>query len=820
MKNPMHVSMKVAALILVWGAFYGSIFPIHGDAVEKPWWDSCAALISGGDVEQAQRVHADAVMNGAGDDPAWGSFSERNRIVTNLNKTSLLHQHGMKVLSYIEAFGEITSYVAQIKRGPDGGWIKSKTDPTLTQLFANSWSWEKYDGTGEIHWIGIPDYFQESDVVAPWTRDHPRYGCPMMTYPDGRAADGQPDPNDPRTNAVYDAGCSKDVNGHLTFDGYDYRPKMPTAGLVKTDDTASSVPDPGFTPEQWKLKQARYSGIFSAGKDSACPIWIDYAKASVRQQLDAGLDGLWVDNWSPWDSLGAQPIAKGFGEWSVAGFRDYLRTHFSPGGLLGLGVSDLPHFDIREYLKAVCRKFGGDPAKLNDAKWRDPRWIDDSLWRAYMIYKRQTGTKALSALYQAIKTEAAAAGKPDFLVSGNDIPGFSLGWARGDLDLVSTELSSGWGLTAGPRGLMFPPFGSYVPVYQLAREHAKSRYVNAWLYVPPNEAGKPNLAKVLYSQALAFDATAMPHYEAGSRTAGTGAADASFFSFFHQAAPIFGNREPVQEVGIYYSSSSQMLELLPGGFRDHADQPHSFSFYGWGTALTFLHILWQAVPEWKLDQLSHLRVFVIPSATVFPNEDVPALKQWVEAGGSLVIAGSCGTRVGESGNFDAVASGSTLQALLPDGMSQGDHTIGKGRVIFLPKDPGVAFYRAVKSRPDLLPDFAKILDEALKNKPPFALDATKVDWKTGLNLHRDGNRLFVDVYNSDINLASDAVTPTKPTTFSVALPADWDKDHMKISAISPDKAPDVSSRSLAGQRLEVTCGPTSFYTSVIITIEP
>lgn len=641
----------------------------------------------------------------------------------------------------------------------------------------------------------------------------------MVTYPDGRSADGQTDPNDPRTNQVYDAGCSKDVNGRVTFD-YDYRPHLPVAGLLKTEGVSSNTPESGYTSEEWQMmKQARYSGAFHAGKDSACPIWVDYAKASVRQQLDAGIDGLWVDNYSPWDSLNVQPVLKGFGEWSVAGFRDYLISRFTHAQLKAMGVSDVAHFDVRNCLKTVCKTFGGDPGNLQDPGWRDFRWAYVPLWRAYLIYKRQTGTKALSFLYHTIKAEAAAAGKPDFLVAGNDIPGFSLGWVRGDLDMVSTELSSGWGLTAGPRGLMLPPLGRYAPVYQLAREHAKSRYVNAWLYVPPNERGKPNLARVLYAEALAFDASAMPHYNPSSNTAGSETTDAPFFSFVHKIVPAFGKRKPVEEVGIYYSSSSQLTELLPGGFRNHNDQPHSFSFYGWGTALTFLHVPWQAVPEWKLDLLSHLRILVIPSAAVFPQEDVAALRHWVSAGGSLVIAGTCGTRLGESANFDPVASGSTLGSLLPGAKDRTERIIGKGRVIFLPADPGLSFYQATSERPKQLSAFADILKSALIDKSPPILDASKVDWKTGLNLHRDAGFLFVDICNADIDPATDVLTPTLPVTFSVALPAGWNAKHIKTRALSPDETPKVSTRLLNGHRLEITAGPTLIYTSVIIEKE-
>jgi hypothetical protein len=284
----------------------------------------------------------------------------------------------------------------------------------------------------------------------------------------------------------------------------------------------------------------------------------------------------------------------------------------------------------------------------------------------------------------------------------------------------------------------------------------------------------------------------------------------------NKAAPVFEQRKAVREVGVYYSSSSQLLEMMPGGFRNHADQPHSFSFYGWGTALTFLHMPWQAVPEWKMDALSHLRVLVIPSSDVFPSEDVPALRRWVEAGGSLIIAGSCGTRLGESGNFDRVASGSTLQSLLSHPASAASRKVGMGRVLFLASDPGYAFYQATTERPKLLPAFAGYLQEVLKGNTPLMLDASKVDWKTEMNLHRDENRLFVDICNTNIDLRSDTITPTAPIVFSVALPPDWNPDKVKIGVLSPDETPRIGMRVPDGHRIEVTVPPVLLYTSVII----
>jgi hypothetical protein len=541
------------------------------------------------------------------------------------------------------------------------------------------------------------------------------------------------------------------------------------------------------------MKRPRYAGAVCPGKDSACPSWIDYARGSVRAALDAGIDGLWVDNWSPWDSFNARPLLKAFGDWSVEGFRKRK------------GV------DIRAYLQQKVRTWGGDPANLDDPKWLDPRWRDDPIWRAYLGYKRRTGTSALSAMYRTLKREADAAGKPDFLVSGNDIPGYSLGWARGDLDMVSTELTWGWSLTGGPRGLMPPPLGSCVPVYRLAREHAKSRFVNLWMYGPDEAKKKPGIANVCYYQGLASHALPMPLPGA---TIGTDEADAAFFGFVRRAAPLFGNRLPVEQVGLYYSSSSQLMEMLPGGFRDHGDQPHSFSFYGWGAALTMLHVPWRALPEWKITdgELAGLTALIIPSAEVFPREDLPVLKRWVQRGGRLLIAGPCGLRLGEGADFAPAPAGGTLA--MPLG------SMGKGSALRVADDPGRSFYAADKARPVLLAGFHALLSRAGCPTSGFALASTDAPWTVGLTLFSSRGRLFVDVNNTDIDLPSDRITPAPPVTFTVQLPPDLRGKRLRVRVISPQNPAPEARMSLRGAAATVMVASVELYASVVIEAAP
>jgi hypothetical protein len=799
-RRALHVGCLIVALA---GPALGAE---AGKAPDAPWWDRFPTLYQTGDVARAARSHASAMLCGAADDPTWGIFGQRQRIATSRAQIADAHKRGIKALSWFEGFGTAgLCYIGEVRRDALGRLIKTQEDPNLTRLFHLHWDWQTTAGEGEVVWVGAHNTFDNDAFARPYTRTHPRYGMPPMRYPDGRIASGATDPTDPRTHRVYDAGASKDVLGRVTFE-YEYndalnriqpatgKPLGPLRGLVQASEAPAGVPDPGFTPEQWRaMKRPRYAGAVCPGKDSACPSWIDYARGSVRAALDAGIDGLWVDNWSPWDSFNARPLLKAFGDWSVEGFRKRK------------GV------DIRAYLQQKVRTWGGDPANLDDPKWLDPRWRDDPIWRAYLGYKRRTGTSALSAMYRTLKREADAAGKPDFLVSGNDIPGYSLGWARGDLDMVSTELTWGWSLTGGPRGLMPPPLGSCVPVYRLAREHAKSRFVNLWMYGPDEAKKKPGIANVCYYQGLASHALPMPLPGA---TIGTDEADAAFFGFVRRAAPLFGNRLPVEQVGLYYSSSSQLMEMLPGGFRDHGDQPHSFSFYGWGAALTMLHVPWRALPEWKITdgELAGLTAVIIPSAEVFPREDLPVLKRWVQRGGRLLIAGPCGLRLGEGADFAPAPAGGTLA--MPLG------SMGKGSALRVADDPGRSFYAADKARPVLLAGFHALLSRAGCPTSGFALASTDAPWTVGLTLFSSRGRLFVDVNNTDIDLPSDRITPAPPVTFTVQLPPDLRGKRLRVRVISPQNPAPEARMSLRGAAATVMVASVELYASVVIEAAP
>jgi hypothetical protein len=154
-------------------------------------------------------------------------------------------------------------------------------------------------------------------------------------------------------------------------------------------------------------------------------------------------------------------------------------------------------------------------------------------------------------------------------------------------------------------------------------------------------------------------------------------------------------------------------------------------------------------PEWKLNAatLAGLRILIVPSAEVFPDEDIATLSAWVSDGGTLIIAGECGKRLGEAANFEIVPNGSTLAPLFV-----------KDSVVQLENDPVSISYRASEKRPSLLPDLAKTISGATAK--PSLITAPEVSWKVGLTAYRAGDSIFVDINNTDLDLASDTLEPT------------------------------------------------------------
>jgi hypothetical protein len=352
--------------------------------------------------------------------------------------------------------------------------------------------------------------------------------------------------------------------------------------------------------------------------------------------------------------------------------------------------------------------------------------------------------------------------------------------------------------------------------------------VNIWLYRDGHEKEltQPNLVSVMYYEMLANGALPMFHPE-NQRMAGTPEADRALFEFVSRVASEYAGRAPVEEVGIYYSSSSILARMLPGGMMTFDRQPHQFAFWGWATALGELHHQYRAVPEWKLNgsALKDLRLLVIPEAKVFEPEVVHnTLLPWVrDQGGLLVVTGTSGLRRGEAGNFALSPTGCSLFPLTgvkdpADAPQRSLRSVGKGKVLYLRGNPGMEFYLAdtQNTREAHLPGFDDAMRELFADrKPPLVLAGRNSG--VGLTVYENSalGLLFVDVNNLAVTPKTDAIQETPPLAFSVRLPDRLRGKELAARVLSPD-SPARADLHVSEDRAEVILSPVRRYAGVVI----
>ncbi|MBD3176418.1 MAG: hypothetical protein GF320_14660, partial [Armatimonadia bacterium] len=540
-------------------------------ACTAPWWDNFPTTYQGRSPGEAATVHATSAMGGVTDDPGWGIAGLAMRYHGMIEQAEAYEALGIHSLAYAETFGTAACYIAEFEKGPGGGLVGYDSDPSVPKPTLNAWAWQlREPGPRKvIHWVGLPAYYDEAEWCGPWTRAHPLYGAPPFTYPDGTVARGHlPGPERPDRHRIFDAGASKDILGNVTMD------------YMQTP--AEAVP-PAIADELIPYPTAdgtAYTGFVNVKKDPACPHWVEYARASSRLMAELGTVGIWSDNFSTWDSLGINPVLDGFGDWSVAGFRDYLRDE--------MGRTDVDDFDIREYLRATMReKLGGDDSNLHDPLWRDRYWLEDPMWTAYRRYKLDVARRALDDYHAAVREGARLGGVDDFVIQGNDIPLWCFDAPRPEfLEMVSTEFHPGWGLFTGSRGLGLPPRGRMAPFVRAARTHAQGRFVHLWYYLDREHSGRaddPELGRTLAYEALASHAMVQAYPEL-PKMAGTADTAAEVNGFIDRCRRWWGDREPLARIGLLYSPASRLRELTPGGLVAFDGQRHAFDLLGWGTA--------------------------------------------------------------------------------------------------------------------------------------------------------------------------------------------------------------------------------------------
>jgi hypothetical protein len=772
---------------------------------EGYWWQGYPSFAATGNADAFARTGARMALQGYCSDPTWGAYARRLTELDSQAEYQKFKAQDARVIAWIEGFGDCMLYALSLDRKPDGSFAMRGDDPRLTAGQRSHWSWAvaSIPQGNTFRWVGVHNTTNDEDFVMPLFGLEAT-GLPVPTYPDGTPAVGWIEGAAYPLNAkVYDACGSKDINGKLS-PAFEAPSKVnekdengqrrgPVEGLVPAvpgKDDVGAVP--GLAPGE-----PVYCGVISVHKDLSAPFWREYGRASVRRMAEVGLDGAWVDNYSPWDNFCAWPVRRAFGDWSVALFRQYLAQPELGDRLAALGIADPASFDVRAGLKARAASLGArDTSNCDDPTWSSPRWLDDPLWGAYRAYRQGRAQTDLKAYYDALHQAATEAGKPDFCLGGNDIPFFGLGWVRdGWLDMVNTEVTPGWHPGTGSRGLLLPPDGKMGVVYRVAREHQKGPFCGAWYYLDGTRELQDSeaLGRLLLTEAFANGAFLMADTD-NPRLPGTSETHAWWNGFVRSVEGELGRRDPRADVGLVFSPDSQFCSLAPGGFPDMDRQPHVFGHWGWAEALIDAHVPYRVVTDWRLPDLQpgDPKTLILPDVDCLEDVATQALGRWVEAGGRLVVTGATGSRWAASGWFQKRPQGALRQVLgeaVPSEMPTRRTAVrvGQGEVIWEPENVGMQYYLDVPGRPAALENLLSLTGTTdLSNAAGLPDRVGLFTWQG-----RDGGAIFADLVNYNYDRTTDQTTPAQDLSFALRLPEGWTGASVKL--LSPDGSTGLTS---------------------------
>ncbi|MBE6871003.1 MAG: hypothetical protein E7491_03540 [Ruminococcaceae bacterium] len=532
-----------------------------------------------------------------------------------------VHASGRKVQAWIEGWGETRAYLLYIDTSVTDEFTGAVKE--LANYWTWAWSGPKSDaditGGKKLIWSGVQDWVNQTYPGFPV----PESVSDALKYPDGTSALGYLDGYDrfsPNKAKLYDACAAKDLNGSweaADAGGFVNSGATNTYGMVSLEYADGSKATP--------------VGDMSFGKDAAAPIWLELQRLYIRQLLEWGADGFWIDNYLGWDNIRSNGmINKSFGEWSVWRFaNEYLPSHtdvitravaegataaLEAGGLTSASnYTNYEDFDVRDYLVrryqdingSACPKYSNGNYNLGASGWSNVAWQSDSVYAAYLAHKSLQQAVASIDLHRIIKEEAAALGlDPDSIaVTGNDFnytsngalyiddlptardtsyidrngnlvtqttnyKAYAINLGYSFLDVVHTE-NNGW--------LSLPVNSSATgsSIAPRARKTGEYNYMTsassvkrASVWFYLRSYDTENMAKLLGFEALAANTTMNAGDKAGNgQIAGTESSTKYVNDAIGMLKDYYRGRENYAYVGVYYSVSSEFASLSPSGYK-------------------------------------------------------------------------------------------------------------------------------------------------------------------------------------------------------------------------------------------------------------
>ncbi|MEW6358623.1 MAG: beta-galactosidase trimerization domain-containing protein [Planctomycetota bacterium] len=707
----------------------------------EPWWHTYTPLVSSPTrIKNIEAVRAGAAR-GAGYHSGWYGFwslDDQRRTAVSEQTCKRMAQLGLKHVWYYDS-GEVGDYAGFF--GKDG------------KMLYNGWSLPWWKGEPmTARWFGLSGFMQNVGW-APWPTAKD-YHLPPFAMPDGRS------PAD-----VYDALSRRDMEGKWKFD-YFSNPRVTDEIAEKTGLASIGGQQEGKEDVQGKT-----------GWETTRLVHVDYANPQLRDYRCREIawlipqikpEGIHIDNHGDLNLV--YPSLCAFGEWSVHGFRQWMRERFNSEQLRALGIGDIDTFDIRAYIRDKPFDTRGKRA----AHLLNPKWTEDPVWLCYLLSKVESGVAFHRAVYRTAK-EAAKAQGLDCMVGGNTIPLFpGRPLLRGACDIANFEWK-----TVGRFGPMpemgLPPKARVGYVTRLGAAISDAPYCWPSIYVPKNLSGEghENLHKVLAFDCLAnraildFGQWFLDGYPPGTPES------AGFVNRFIAAnADLLSRRGYMADVGVVHSTWSEVASITPLRF---TAEGFTDEYAGWCHFLNRSHRQWDVIldQDLRVDVLRRFPIVVLPSAMTLTDEQASQLKQYVESGGRLIATGPTGTRHGPD-RYLAPRKGNALETLA-------HHP----KVRIVTDRPGAAYglqeenKAAAQQMADLLawPDCLPCVE----TDAPMTVG---VNANTGQDAK--GPFVTIDLNNYDIEVESDTIRSAPRCSVTVRLPELFRSKTLRACYVHPE----------------------------------
>lgn len=422
--------------------------------------------------------------------------------------------------------------------------------------------------------------------------------------------------------------------------------------------------------------------------------------------------------------------------------------------------------------------------------------VDDPIIRAWSNFEYEAYYKFLSAVYNHVKNYSQAKGRSDFSVTGNKSP------VDSPFAMISNKYSDvTWFEHGGVLPIPILPPGRLTLLVRQAWALSRSKPV--WMnfvaetadiggYITHDSA---NLLAMMFAQVYSLGAVYIVHrqYDAPSGVVPMGPKSskmtASYCRFVRDNKAYFVDAYPCRSpIGIAYSLPSKML----GYYR-------SLEFdrlWEWDNALLGLsHVLEREhIPhdfiilghprywdEYDISSaLSDRHLLVLSNAEVITEEQVGAIRSFVEEGGRLLSFGAIATRDEEYNPRGTPA--------LADLTKPGLKSVGEGKALHLSGNPGFEYWRNVIQDRKQDPSNYKRMRDAVASllEGPPTIETNAPDTVSMSVLQQGDRSLQVHLVNLNYNVRGDSIAEKSDIKIKVRVPSGFPIERKEGRLLTPD----------------------------------